>query len=320
MRLGLMVEGQEGMTWERWRSIARAAEDLGFDSLWRSDHFFSLFGDRHQPSLETWVSLAQVAQETRRIRFGPLVCSMTFRHPAHLARMAAQVDILSGGRLEVGIGAGWNVSEHQAFGLPFPPTSTRFDMLEEGIQVMRALWGDGPANFKGRHYELHDAECYPKPAQSPLPIVVGGVGERRTLRIAALYAGHWNAISVNPEGYAGKREVLERHCADVGRDPNEIHRSFMAGFAIGRDASELRAHVGRIAAGMPAVMGDPDTLVGRLKRDFGWPVGTPDEVVEQIHAYEEAGVQEFMLQHHDQADMKVLELIAAKVMPQVRRA
>ncbi|MEE9285787.1 MAG: TIGR03560 family F420-dependent LLM class oxidoreductase, partial [Dehalococcoidia bacterium] len=196
MQLGLMIEGQEGLTWEGWRRLARAAEKLGFSSLWRSDHHFSLVGNTIRPALETWISLVAAAQETKRVRFGPLVCSMTFRHPSLLARMAAQVDVLSGGRLEVGVGAGWNVPEHEAFGFPFPPLKTRMDMLEEGVQVMQALWGEGKASFNGRHYQLKDAVCYPKPAQSPLPLVIGGIGERRTLRIAARFAHHWNAVGV----------------------------------------------------------------------------------------------------------------------------
>ena len=317
MLLGVMIEGQEGLTWERWRRIARATEELGFASLWRSDHFFSLMGDRRQPALETWVSLALAAQETHRVRFGPLVCSMTFRHPALLARMAAQIDVLSGGRLEMGVGAGWNVPEHEAFGLPFPSIGTRMDMLEEGIQVMRALWGDGPASFEGRHYQLREAVCYPKPAQSPLPLVVGGTGERRTLRIVARYADHWNAVAVNAQVFAAKRAVLERHCAEVGRDPGSIRRSLMTGFVVGRDASEVREHLRRIGGGARRLRSDdPDMALEQLQK-AGWLVGTPAQVVEQLAAYRDAGVQEFMLQHHDQENFAVLELIAREILPLV---
>ena len=252
MRLGIMIEAQEGLTSDRWREIARMTEDLGFDSLWRSDHFFSLFGDRRQPSLETWVSLTMLAQETKRIRFGILVSPITFRHPSLVARMAAQVDLLSGGRLEVGVGAGWNAVEYEAFGIPFPPRRTRFDMMEEGIQVMQALWSGGPANFEGQHYSLKEALCYPMPAQSPLPLVVGGTGEHRTLGMAARYAQHWNAAgSLTAAEYPDKLEALRRHCAEIGRDPSEIWISKMAGFAIGRDEKELREYAARISASAP---------------------------------------------------------------------
>ena len=319
MQAGLMIEGQEGLTWERWRKLAHAAEELGFDSLWRSDHFFSLGGDTSLPALETWISLVTAAQETKHIRFGPLVCSMTFRHPSLLARMAAQVDVLSGGRLEMGIGAGWNVPEHEAFGLPFPPAKTRMDMLEEGVQVMQALWGPGPASFAGEHYQLKDAVCQPKPAQSPLPLVIGGTGEKRTLRIAAKYSQHWNAVSIGVEDYAAKRAALERHCADVGRDPAEIRRSLMAGFIVGRSDAEVRAHFERVAKAMPFAIerGGADRVLPALKQR-GWAVGTVSEVVEQLGRLEEAGVQEYIFQHHDQEDMDVLEIIAGEIAPRLR--
>ena len=315
-----MIEGQEGLTWDRWRTLARASEDLGFDSLWRSDHFFSLGGDPHQPALETWISLAMAAQETKRVRFGPMVCSMTFRHPSLLARMAAQVDVLSGGRLEVGVGAGWNVAEHEAFGLSFPPVKTRMDMLEEGVQVMQRLWGPNPASFSGAHYQLKDVVCEPKPAQRPLPLVIGGTGEKRTLRIAAKYAQHWNAVGVGLADYPGKRAVLERHCADIGRDPGEIRRSMMAGFIIGRTEAEVQANFERVTKAMPFTIqrAGSDRVLAAFK-ERGWAVGTVSEVVEQLGALEEAGVQEFMFQHHDQGDVGVLELIAKEIIPQIRR-
>lgn len=317
MRLGVMIEGQEGLTWDRWRRLARATEDLGFASLWRSDHFSSLFGDRAQPALETWISLAMAAQETKRVRLGPLVCSMTFRHPSLLARMAAQVDVLSGGRLEVGVGAGWNVMEHETFGIEFPPLKERMDMLEEGVQVMQALWAEGKASFSGRHYRLKDATCHPKPAQTPLPLVIGGTGEKRTLLIAARYASHWNAVGVDPKTFAEKRAVLERHCAAVGRDPAEIRRSVMGGFILGRSDADVRGHFQRVVAAMPPLSQlDAETALSGLK-GRGWLVGTVNEVVEQLGAFEDAGVGEFMLQHHDQEDLGVLELIAGEILPQV---
>jgi len=318
MRLGLMIEGQEGLTWERWRRLCRAAEDLGFASLWRSDHFRSLMGKASQPALETWVFLAVAAQETKRVRFGPLVCSMTFRHPSLVARMAAQVDLLSGGRLEVGVGAGWNAAEHEAFGIPFPPLKERMDILEEGVQVLRALWGGGLALFSGRHFQLKSAECYPKPVQSPLPIVVGGAGERRTLRIAARYADHWNAVGVDAKAFAAKQAVLDRHCAEAGRDPTAVRRSVMAGFIIGRDEAGVRAHLEQIAKAFPPLArADASAVVDALKAR-GWIVGTVSQAVQQLAAFREVGVHEFMLQHHDQENFAMLDLVARDVLPQVR--
>lgn len=320
MRLGVMIEGQEGLEWELWRRIARATEDLGFESLWRSDHFFSLSGPHDRPALETFLSFVLAAEETERIRFGPLVASMTFRHPSLLARMAAQIDVLSNGRFVLGMGGGWNVPEHEAFGLPFPPVKERLDRLEESVQVVRALQGTAPANFEGKYYQLRDAECYPKPVQTPLPILIGGGGEKRTLRIAARYADEWNGTGMTVETYQHKRRVLEQHCADVGRDPSEIRHSQMSGFVIGRDDAAVRAHLERVVERVP-MLGRQDAeaaLDGVRQR--GWLVGTPGEVVEEIGRREEAGLSRIMLQHHANRDFEVLELIAADILPQVQAA
>ncbi len=319
MDLAVMIEGQEGLNWDRWRRIIRATEDLGFESLFRSDHFFSLSGPHDRDALETFLSFVLVAEESSRIRFGSLVSSMTFRHPSLLARQAAQIDALSGGRFILGMGAGWNVPEHEAFGLPFPPVRERMDRLEEGIQVVRTLWGDGPASFDGRYYQLKDVECYPKPAQSPAPILVGGSGEKRTLRIVAKYADEWNAVGQTLEGYRHKDEVLLEHCEAVGRDASTIRRSMMCGFVIGRDEAGVRAHLARIAEALPMLgRGDPAEVLEGVK-SRGWLVGTPSEVVEQIGQREEAGIQRIMMQHHAQVDFETLELIAKDVLPQVQR-
>lgn len=318
MQLGLMLEGQEGLTWGRWRRYAERAEALGFESLWRSDHFFSLMGHPERDALETWVSLADLASHTSRLRFGPLVCSMTFREPSLLARMSAAVDDLSGGRLVLGVGAGWNVAEHQAFGLPFPPVGQRMAMLEEGIQVIKSLWTGEKASFDGKHYHLRDAEMHPTPAQRPgPPILVGGSGEKRTLQIVARYADEWNAINLTPEAYTQKTAVLERHCAAEGRDPRTIARSMMCAFIIGRDDAEIRRCVEGLQQVLTPMAGQPAAEVPAAMRARGWLVGTPEQAVEQLQALARVGVQRVMLQHHNQADEEVIELIAREVMPAV---
>lgn len=318
MDLGVMIEGQEGLTWDRWRRIMRATEDLGFESLWRSDHFFSLSGPRDRQALETFLSFVLVATETSRIRFGPLVASSTFRHPSLVARMAAQIDVLSGGRFILGMGAGWNVPEHEAFGLPFPPIKERMDRLEESIQVVRALWSDGPANFEGRYYTLKDALCEPKPVQRPMPIVVGGSGERRTLKLVAQHAQEWNSVGLTVEAYQAKRAVLEQHCADAGRDPKTIRHSQMTGFIIGKTDADQRAHLARIVETLPALGRNDPMEVMRGVKARGWLVGTPDEVVQEIGRRQEAGLSRLMLQHQAQEDFATLELIAREVLSQVR--
>jgi F420-dependent oxidoreductase-like protein len=320
MDLGVMIEGQEGLNWDLWRRIARTTEDLGFESLWRSDHFFSLTGPRDRDALETFVSFVLVAQETRRVRFGPLVASMTFRHPSLLARMAAQIDALSGGRFILGVGAGWNVPEHEAFGIDFPAVRERMDRLDEGCRVIRALWGQGPASYEGRYYRLKDVDMHPKPAQRPAPLLVGGTGERRTLRIVAEHADEWNATGQTRDGYLAKRVILERHCADAGRDPSTIRHSLMGGFVVGKDERAMRAHLGRMAERNPMLgRGTPDEVLAAV-RQRGWYVGTPGEIVETMGRLEEAGVTRIMLQHHAMDDFDTLELLAADVLPQVQRS
>lgn len=320
MKLGVMIEGQEGLTWERWRRIMRATEDLGYESLWRSDHFFSLMGRPERDCIETWVSLTVVATETQRLRFGALVSSMTFRHPALLARMAASVDQLAGGRLEVGVGAGWNVPEHEAFGLPFPPLKERMDRLEEGIQVLLALWGEGKANLQGRYYQLRDAEAHPKPVQTPRPtLLVGGGGEKRTLLIAAKYADDWNGGGAyGAEIYRHKVEVLNQHCERVGRDPKQIQHSRMSAFLIGRNATEMRQRAQALQQILPHLADVDMEQLPQTLRERGWLVGTPEQIVEQMHAFAAAGCERMMLQHFNQTDFEALELIAREVAPSVR--
>ena len=320
MQLGVMVEGQEGLGWEIWRRLFRAVEDLGFESLWRSDHFFSFGDDRTRESLEPFVSMTLLAAETERIRFGPLVSSVTFRHPSLVARMAAQIDQLSGGRLVLGMGAGWNVAEHQAFGVRMPSAGERLDRLAEAIQVVQALWADGPAGFAGRHFTLEDAECYPKPAQQSLPVLVGGNGERRTLRIVAEHANEWNGIYLDLDAYLAKRAVLERHCEAVGRDPSAIRHSMMLGYVIGRDDRELAERYARLARGNPMLAGrEQDAEAGLAAlRARGWLVGGPVEIVEAIGRLDEAGLGRVMLHHLAMDDFAALELLAAEVLPQAQ--
>lgn len=318
MKLGVMIEGQEGLTWERWRRIMQTAEGLGYESLWRSDHFFSLAGQPGRDCIETWVSLTVAAAETRRVRFGALVSSMTFRHPALLARMAASVDQLSGGRLEVGVGAGWNVPEHEAFGLPFPPVRERMDRLDEGIQVLLALWSGKSASLDGRYYQLKNAEAHPTPLQQPRPtLMVGGGGEKRTLRITAKYADEWNGGGPTLADYRHKLEVLKEHCERIGRDPATIRHSRMVAFLIGRNAAELRARAVALQEVLPQLRQSDAADLPRILGERGWLTGTPEQAIEQLKASEAAGCERTMLQHHNQTDFEVLDLIAREILPAV---
>ena len=220
LELNVMIEGQEGLTWERWQRLARAAEDGGFGGLYRSDHLTGLFGDPTRPSLETWASLPWVATATKRIRFGPIVSPLTFYQPALLAKQAAAIDQLSGGRFDLGIGAGWNEMEHRMFGIPFPPLRERMDRLECGARAIRQLWRGTPVTLDQPYAPLVEAQSFPLP--TGVRLIVGGRGERRTMRVAAELADEWNVTRVTFDEYPRKLDVLAGHCRAVGRDPATI--------------------------------------------------------------------------------------------------
>lgn len=224
LRFGLKLS--QNATIEQLRGVWRIADDGGFDTCWVMDHFASLGDADDGPVFETWTMLAAMAELTSRVRIGCTVVGNTYRHPGVLAKQAVTVDHLSGGRLEFGIGAGWAENEHTMLGLPFGTRGERADRLEESLQILRSLWTQPRTTFAGAHYTLDDAVAEPKPVQQPYPpIWVGGSGPRRTLRLAAEHADVWNAAGGPPEEIAESSAILDRHCADVGRDPGEIRRS-----------------------------------------------------------------------------------------------
>jgi F420-dependent oxidoreductase-like protein len=313
LAFNIMIEGQEGLTWERWRRLAAAAEELGYAGLFRSDHLTGLFGDATRPALDTWASITWLATGTRRIRFGPLVCPITFYQPAQLARRAAAVSELSGGRLDLGIGAGWHDPEHLMFGIPFPPLKERLDRLECAARAIRALWRGEPATIAQPYYPLVEAQTFPRPAPGTLPLVVGGRGERRTLRIVAEHADEWNVTRVTPDEYPAKLAVLEQHCRAVGRDPAAIRRSLMVPLAIGRSAAEVATRRQRAHAIMPRLPKEEAEW-----RAAGFLHGTPAEVVESLGRWQALGISRVMLQMLDQEDLAALELFAREVAPRFR--
>jgi F420-dependent oxidoreductase-like protein len=214
----------QNTTWDRMLAVWRAADDIDvFESGWTFDHFYPIFSDSTGPCLEGWTTLSALAQATTRLRLGVLVTGIHYRHPAVLANMAATVDIISGSRLEVGIGAGWNEEESGAYGIALGSPKERSDRLEEACQVIVELLSRETTNFQGRYYTLTDARCEPKPVQRPHPpICIGGSGEKRTLLTAARWAQHWNFVGGSPEEFSAKRDILYGHCAAIGRDPAEI--------------------------------------------------------------------------------------------------
>jgi F420-dependent oxidoreductase-like protein len=214
-------------TWEAMLAVWQAADDVElFDSAWNFDHFYPIFSDSTGPCFEGWTMLAAMAGATRRIRIGCQVTGMVYRHPAVLANMAATVDVVSAGRLDIGLGAGWNQEECDAYGIELPPLKERFDRFDEGVEAIVRLLSDETTTLEGRHVQLRDARCEPKPVQQPCPpIVIGGTGRRRTLRTAARWADQWNSLPPSPGVWRELREVLDEHCAREGRDPAEVESS-----------------------------------------------------------------------------------------------
>jgi F420-dependent oxidoreductase-like protein len=313
MALGLMIEGQEGLTWERWRALARAAEDGGFDALFRSDHLTGLFGDARRPSLETWASLTWLATATSRIRFGPMVCPLTFYQPAILAKRAAAIAELSGGRLDLGIGAGWHEGEHAMLGIPFPPLRERMDRLECGARAITSLWRGRPVTLDQPYYPLRAAESYPLPPGGRVPLVIGGRGEKRTLRIVAEHADEWNVTRVTIDDYPAKRAVLERHAREVGRDATVIRRSLMVPVIVGRSPAEMQAREARARATFPRM---PEGAVAW--RAAGFLYGTPAEVAADLGRWQAVGVSRVYLQMLDMEDLEAIALLAREVVPACR--
>lgn len=296
----IMLEGQNGLNWPRFQRLATAVEELGFAGLFRSDHFTNAEGP-DKDSLELWVSLTWLASHTRRIEFGSLVTPVSFRDPVFTARMAKDVDDLSGGRLTLGVGAGWQVREHAHFGFDLLEIPERFARFEEGLQVIsRLLESDQPVDFAGDYYQLQDAILLPRPQRPGGPtLLVGGNGERRTLPLAARFAREWNAVFVPPARYRELSARLDSLLQEAGRKPEDVRRSLMTNLVFGRNDAELEAQV----AGR-----DVDALRAR-----GILVGGPAEIREQLAELADAGVSRVMLQWMDLDDLDRLEGFAKVV-------
>lgn len=305
--VGLMLEGQWGLTWERWHSLLQTAEDYGFQCVFRSDHY--TIGPPDENSLETYISLTYAATHTKRIEFGPLVSPTTFRQPVLTARMAAQIDDLSGGRMVLGLGTGWHEREHRQFGIPFHDISTRYEMLEDALEITTRLYNtDGPVSYAGKHFSLDEAVLLPRPkrAGGP-PILIGGNGMKKTLPLAAKYADEWNAVYLSIDAIRERNAHLDQLIEQNGRKPSDVRRSIMTQLVIGADDADVARKIEQFP--------EPSEKLHPWNR----VVGTPSQVVDQIGAYGEAGIERMMLMWRDQTDMAGLELMAKHVIPQVHR-
>jgi F420-dependent oxidoreductase-like protein len=309
MRLRIFTEPQQGASYATMRRVAVTAEELGFDAFFRSDHFLKMGGVSGLPGpTDSWATLAALAAETRRIRLGTLVTSATFRLPGPLAVTVAQVDEMSGGRVEFGLGAGWFEAEHKAYGVPFPPLKERFDRLAEQLAIITGLWETPQGqtfSYDGAYYQVSDSPALPKPAQRPRPpVIIGGGGPRRTPALAARYADEFNANFVPAAVAAGQFGRVREACAAAGRDPATMIFSTAQTVCCGKDEAELS----RRAAAIGRPLSD--------LRDNGL-AGTPAEIVDKIGTYAEAGASTLYLQVLDLDDLGHLEQLAAEVMPQV---
>lgn len=315
MRFSLMIEPQQGLTYAEQLAIARRAESLGFETLFRSDHYESFPGEAGSPTTDAWAVLAGLARETTTIKLGALVSPVTFRMPGNLAKTVVTVDEMSGGRIELGVGAGWHEHEHVAHGFAFPPIDKRAERLEETLEILHGLW-EGPDgwSFAGRHYTVEDALFRPKPGSLPARnggrpnLITGGTGSPRALRIAARYADEFNLSSSSPEVAAEKYAALDAACRAIGRDPSTLIHSTMAGVLLGRDADELRRREAAIAGLFGG--GGEDFDAWFAERKPRWVYGGREQAREAVARFEAAGAERLMLQDFLPWDLPMIDLMA----------
>ena len=301
MKLAVMIEGQEGVTWDDWQALAHAAETGGYEALLRSDHYFSVAGNTERGALDAWGTVNALAAVTRRIRLGTLVSPVTFRPPAVLAQLALTADHVSGGRIDVGMGTGWWQEEHERYGFPFPPLRERMDELERQLGEVTRYWAETP----------------PAPVQQPRPrIVMGGQAKRRSAALAARYADEYNMLYVGPDEVRERGERIARACEAAGRERPPV-LSLMVGFVIAEDEDGLREQARRHLAYNGVEGGDPDAFLRERREQNHWLVGTPAQVLEQIDGYAAAGVERIALQHLLYTDRDVLALIARDVLQEL---
>lgn len=327
MQISITVEGQEGLTWPRWKRLAEAAERLGYAGLYRSDHFPDT-----RSSLELIVSLAYLADNTSRLHFGSLVAPLSFRDPAMLARQAAALDDLSGGRMVLGLGAGWEVSEHQAWGYQLGDAAMRSARFEEGLEVItQLLASDEPVSYAGKHFQLREVRLLPRPQRPRGPdILIGGNGRTRTLPLAARYADVWNVFHQLPDAFGSHSQALDQLLLQEGREPGDVRRTIMLMVLCGENEAELKRRAGyayRMWA--PDLADQPfarlleslDTMFSPLltsvRATFCPIVGSPERVAEQIDDYAEAGVEELIIQWWDVDDIEGLEAYSSQILARV---
>jgi F420-dependent oxidoreductase-like protein len=310
-----MIEGQEDVTWDDWVALAGACEENGVGTMFRSDHYLSVEDRPERGALDAWATIAALAAVTETLRLGTMVSPATFRHPAALAKMVVTADHISGGRVELGLGAGWWDREHEVYGFELPPIGPRIDALEEQLQVVLGHWGPGPFNFKGEYYSAVDLDAQPKPVQSPHPpLILGGSGGKRSLRLAAKYADEYNVVVATVEQVREIRAGLDAACEAEGRDPASLPLSTMTGWMVGADRDELRQRAARLSE-WNGGDGDGDAFLAALPEST--IQGTVEEAVERLQELEEAGLSRVMCQHLLHRDLDAIAVIGREVAPRV---
>jgi F420-dependent oxidoreductase-like protein len=313
MRLTLMIEGQEGVTWEQWCALAAACEEHGVDTLFRSDHYISQGDEAANVAHDAWTTIAALAARTTTLRLGTLVSPATFRAPALLANAAATADHVSGGRIELGLGAGWNEREHRAFGFPFPETRVRVEMFAEQLEIVHRLWTEESVDFRGRHYVLESAPGLPKPLQQPHPpLIVGGGGRRGTADPAARFAEEYNTTFASPEDFAAVRARVVAACERAGRDPATMRYSLMTGLLVGETRGDALERARELYGRRPRDVSFDDWLAAYSARAV---VGSVDEAVARLREYANAGCERIMLQHLLHADLEPVRLLGRALAP-----
>jgi len=308
-----MIEGQEGVSWEDWLALARACEAHGVPALFRSDHYLNLDGNAERGALDAWATISALAASTSTLRLGTLVSPATFRHPSQLAKAVVTADHVSGGRVELGLGAGWHEPEHRAYGFPFPAVRERMDRLAEQLEIVHGTWTQSPFSFAGDFYGLEGLDAQPKPLQRPHPpLIMGGAAGPRSAALAARWADEYNTPFAAPDDLRARMARISEACERAGREP--IPFSLMTGLLVGRDREELRER----AAALAVVRGEAvDADAWTADPPPGWIVGTAEQAIEQLGALREAGLRRVMLQHLLHTDLATVELIGRELAPAV---
>jgi F420-dependent oxidoreductase-like protein len=313
VRVALMIEGQEGVTWEQWVALARTCEESGVEALFRSDHYLGFHAPETDGSLDCWTTLAGLAAVTSTLRLGSLVSPVTFRHPSVLSRAAATVDHISGGRVELGIGGGWMEPEHRAYGFPFPDTRVRMEMLAEQLEIVHRQWTEDSFDFDGRHYRLEGSAALPKPVQQPHPpLIVGGAARAGTLGPAVRWADEYNTTFPTDDELIARRGRLRAECEKQGRDP--LRFSLMTMCIVGADNADFTSRARSVYELGERNVGFDDWLAARRGSAI---LGTVEEVIERLQQLAAMGVDGVMLQHLRHDDLESVALIGREIAPAV---